>query len=274
MIFSVGTTQPIAPVCGKRTMFPYVEPKRGVRPEEAAFYHRLDFPELNGRKWLWDLREQEAAYLGNFDFAGKRVLEIGTANGALCFWMEKQGAEVVAVDLSPDVTRTSWDTLLMPDDDPAAVSAQMAKGIQRLNNGFWYGHEKFSSEARLVHATAYAVPVEVGIFDVVTLCAVLQHLRDPLGALEKAVQFTRNAVIIVDQVPSSLTKEELQLPLARFMPKASDRTSHGGWTWWDITPELYFQYLKLKGFEVSSYSTGTYQQVSQPCEVFTIVAER
>jgi hypothetical protein len=69
MIFSVGTTQPIAPVCGKRTMFPYVEPKRGVRLEEAAFYHRLDFPEPNGRKWLWNLREQEAAYLGNFDFA-------------------------------------------------------------------------------------------------------------------------------------------------------------------------------------------------------------
>lgn len=255
-------------------MFPYVEPKRGVRPEEAAFYHRLDFPDLNDRKWLWDLRGREAAYLGNFDFAGKRVLEIGTANGALCFWMEKQGAEVVAVDLSPDVTKTSWDTLLMPDDDPATISAQMAKGIQRLNNGFWYGHERFGSEARLVHATAYAVPVEVGIFDVVTLCAVLQHLRDPLGALEKAVQFTRNAVIIVDQVPSSLTKEELKLPLARFMPKASDRTHHGGWTWWHITPELYFRYLKLKGFGITSYSTGTYQQVLQPCEVFTIVAER
>jgi SAM-dependent methyltransferase len=255
-------------------MFPYVEPKRGVRAKEAVFYHRPDFSELDHRKWLWDLRGQEAAYLGNFDFAGKRVLEIGTANGALCFWMEKQGAEVVAIDLSPDVTKTSWDTLLMPDDDPATVSVRMAACIQSLNNGFWYAHERLGSKARFVHATAYSIPKEVGTFDVVTLCAVLQHLRDPLGALEKAIQFTREAVIIADQMPSHLTKEELQRPLAYFTPKASDRTYHGGWTWWHITPEVYFRYFKLRGFKIASYTTGAYQQVSGPCEVFTIVAKR
>lgn len=255
-------------------MFPYVEPKRSVRAEEAAFYHRLDFPELDNCEWRWDLRGQEAAYLGNFVFAGKRVLEIGTANGALCFWMENQGAEVVAVDLCPDVTKTSWDTLLMPDDDPATVSVRMARGIQQLNNGFWYAHEKLGSKARLVHATAYSIPKEVGTFDVVTLCAVLQHLRDPLGALEKAIQFTREAVIITDQMPSHLTKEELQRPLAYFHPKASDRTRHGGWTWWHITPEVYFRYLKLRGFKIASYSSANYHQVSGLREMFTIVAKR
>jgi predicted nicotinamide N-methyase len=35
-------------------------------------------------------------YLGNFDFVGKRVLDVGAASGFLTFEMEKRGAEVVA----------------------------------------------------------------------------------------------------------------------------------------------------------------------------------
>src|ERR1043166_4945675 len=110
----------------------YAEPKKGVRLEETDFYHRLDLPELEKSNWRWDLRGREAEYLGNFQFAGKRVLEIGTASGALCFWMEKQGADVVAVDLSPDVENMTWDTLLLPDDDPAAVRDGMARTMREL----------------------------------------------------------------------------------------------------------------------------------------------
>ena len=190
----------------------YAEPKKGVSLQEATFYHRLDLPELQERKWMWDLRGDESRHLGNVDFAGKRVLEFGTANGALRFWMERQGAEVVAVDLSPDVSKTSWDTLLLPDDDPTEVNKRMASGVQRLNNGFWYAHERLESKARLVHGTAYQVPKEIGKFDVVTLCAILLHLRDPIGALANALQFTRNTIIIADMIPSGFTAEELKRP--------------------------------------------------------------
>jgi 2-polyprenyl-3-methyl-5-hydroxy-6-metoxy-1,4-benzoquinol methylase len=54
----------------------------------------------------WDLRGCEHQYLGDVAFAGKRVLEVGTASGHLCFWMERQGADVVAFDL--DETK-DWD---------------------------------------------------------------------------------------------------------------------------------------------------------------------
>lgn len=252
----------------------YAAPKKNVRLEETDFYHRSDFPELQNANWRWDLRGREAEYLGNFDFAGKRVLEIGTAGGALCFWMEKQGAEVTAVDLSPDIARTSWDTLLLPDDDPASVAAGMAETMRMLNNGFWYVHQRLGSKAKLVHATAYSIDKELGAFDVVTLGAVLLHLRDPIGALEHAIQFARKTVIIADLIPFHLTKEELQRPLAYFMPMANARTPHGGWTWWHIAPELYFRYLKLKGFAITSYTTGMYQHRSKQREIFTIVAER
>ena len=49
----------------------------------------------------WDLRANVRAYLGGVALQGKRVLEIGTASGFLCFAMERMGAEVISYDLSP-----------------------------------------------------------------------------------------------------------------------------------------------------------------------------
>lgn len=47
-------------------------------------------------------------YLGNVAFAGKRVLEIGPASGYLTYFMETDGAEVVAIERHPD---TPWDVV-------------------------------------------------------------------------------------------------------------------------------------------------------------------
>jgi SAM-dependent methyltransferase len=255
-------------------MFPYAEPKLGVTLLEAEFYHLLDLPGIDQKHWHWDLRGHEASYLGNYDFAGKRVLEFGAASGGLTFWMEKQGAEVVAVDLSPDVSQTSWDLLPMPEDDLSEIYATMSDRTRLLNNGFWYGHEHMGSKAKLVHGTAYRVPHEIGKFDVVTLCAILPHLRDPIGAIENAVSFTDKNIIITELVPQLMTEAELKRPLAYFMPERSRRKPHGGWTWWHISPEIYRRYLDLKGFSVLSVTTRMYKHESRPEKVFTLVAER
>ncbi|MGH8647596.1 MAG: class I SAM-dependent methyltransferase [Gammaproteobacteria bacterium] len=124
---------------------PYATPRRGVLLQECAFYHRLDIPGVD--TFQWDLVGDEAAYLGNFEFSGKRVLEFGAASGALTFWMEKQGAEVVGMDLSPDVDNTSWDVLRPTGEDVDLARQRMAAGNARLNNGFWYAHEFFGSRA-------------------------------------------------------------------------------------------------------------------------------
>ena len=252
----------------------YVEPKRGIHLQDTTFYHLLDVPRLQQKKWLWDLRGDEAAYLGKYNFTGKRVLEFGPASGGLTFWMERQGAEIVAVDLSPDIDKTSWDLLILPEDDIAQMKAAQSEGIRRLNNGFWYAHEQFGSKAKLVHATAYHVPTEIGRFDVVTLCSVLEHLRDPFGALENVLNFTDNAIIITNLAPLFISKDLQKLPLAYFMPDKARRHPHGGWTWWHFSPEVYVRYLDLKGFKIISNTTRPYKHVAGPREVFTIVTER
>ena len=252
----------------------YVEPKRGIAPQDIGMYHRIDLPGVEDRGWVWDLRGHEDSYLGRYDFNGKRVLEFGAANGGLTFWMEQQGAEVVALDLSPDIARTSWDVLFGPEDNVMEIKRVMSTRIRGLNNAFWYAHEYFDSKARLVHGTAYDVPTEIGRFDVVTLGSILQHLRDPLGALENAISFTDQSIIITDAVPVFIRDDLQHLPLAYFAPQERLRTPHGGWTWWLVTAEVYVRFLELKGWRVISKTVGSYEHKSGPRECYTIVAER
>lgn len=73
----------------------------------------MDIPGYGGVEGEWDLRKGVKEYLGNVDFKGKRVLEIGTASGFLCFYMEGQGAEVVAYDLQRNKPGTSCLSLDM-----------------------------------------------------------------------------------------------------------------------------------------------------------------
>ncbi|MEE9185219.1 MAG: hypothetical protein V3U39_12205, partial [Acidimicrobiia bacterium] len=75
-------------------------PREVTDINECYFYHSMDIPRHGAVDGEWDLREGVTEYLGGVDFAGKRVLEVGTASGFLCFHMESQGAEVVAYDLS------------------------------------------------------------------------------------------------------------------------------------------------------------------------------
>ena len=83
---------------------------------DCTFYHVMDIPGHGVTPGQWDLRETADHYLGNVDFTGMRVFEIGTASGFLCFHMEKRGADVTAFDRDPDI----------PEDRPAIAKSRFA----------------------------------------------------------------------------------------------------------------------------------------------------
>ncbi len=248
----------------------YAEP-REVSFDECAWYQVTDVPGHGTTSGRWDLRETADAYLGNVDFEGKRVLELGTASGFFCFHMEKRGADVVAVDLSPE---HSWDLLLGPSDDETQIRKTMKAGIRQLNNAFWFCHQAYNSKARFVHSTAYDVPEEAGQFDIVTLCAILLHLRDPLLALERAARRATETVVIVDRMPDWAKKTKG--PFARFMPSPEGKTPHGGWTWWHLSPDVLIAMLKLLGFARFDLTTSRhlYVPTGNSLELYTLVARR
>jgi len=88
--------------------FLYAEPLDSSSPSECFFYHSMTLPDFGEIQGHWDLRDVAHAYLGNVEFAGKRVLDVGAASGFLTFEMEKRGAEVVSFDLDDGA---NWDVV-------------------------------------------------------------------------------------------------------------------------------------------------------------------
>src|SRR5438876_64896 len=87
---------------------------------DCYFYHSMEIPGYGLVEGPWDLRGGVDDYLGGVDLHDKRVLEIGTASGFLCFTMEGRGAKVVAYDLSEE---QSWDVVPYAQYDHASFDA-------------------------------------------------------------------------------------------------------------------------------------------------------
>ena len=108
-------------------------------------------------------------------FKGKRVIDIGAATGALTFYLEDLGAEVVAVDV--------WD----PD-----------------TNGFNIVHKIRKSKVEHRIASVYDLnPVDFGYFDVVAFFGVFYHLKHPLLAFERVNSILKKGGICIGSGTSS-----------------------------------------------------------------------
>lgn len=254
----------------------YAEPRDIRDPKECQFYHVMDIPGHGPTKGQWDLRGREQAYFGGVDFAGKRVLEVGTASGYLCFYMERMGAEVVSYDLSHE---HDWDIVPYANRDFSEQIKKRRAAIRKLNNSWWFAHRAFGSKARVVYGTVYDIPPNLGRFDICTFGSILLHLRDPFLALQRAVQNVTGTVIVTDlMLPFSEKQRELikTRKLLQFVP---DAAAGEPWeTWWKLSPELVSEYLKILGFQHQTVSY--HQQLSRPggnakeIDLYTIVARR
>ena len=91
------------------------------------------------------------------DLTGRRVLDVGTADGYFAFRCESLGAEVVAID-------------------------HKISGL----NGFQAARRILGSSVDYVEANVYDLdPDSLGRFDVVLFLGVLYHLRHPLLAIDR-----------------------------------------------------------------------------------------
>lgn len=251
----------------------------------------MDVPGYGRVEGQWDLHDGLDSYLGGVSFRGKRVLELGTADGYITFEMERQGADVVSYDLCEDFR---WDVVpyARRSDDPArarddgywlATEARFKDGIRRLNNAYWLCHRIYESKARVVYGTIYDVPAEIGDVDIVTLGAILLHTRDPFGALESPLRLARETVVITEprdrlSLPPALRRaktllpQRLRRPTMRFLPDW--RTARDPDGWWSLSPELIVEFLGVLGFEETTTTYHTQPYKGQPRPMFTVVGHR
>jgi hypothetical protein len=240
----------------------YAQPREVSSLADCYFYHTMDIPGFGVVPGEWDLREGIADYLGHVDFQRKRVLEIGTASGFVCFHLESLGADVVSVDLSD---REEWDIVPYAEGVPAKILADRRANAVRINNSYWLAHRAHGSHARVVYTTAYQLPASIGAVDIALFGSVLLHIRDPWLALERAARLTTDTLIVTDVAPS--TDREL-----RFLPDPEKHAPVD--TWWELSPDIIVRYLAVLGFPDAVVTRHRQRNPAGLMPFFTVVGRR
>ncbi|OGD85873.1 hypothetical protein A2Z23_00920 [Candidatus Curtissbacteria bacterium RBG_16_39_7] len=251
----------------------WATPRKVTDLKYCNFYHTMDIPGYGCVKGQWDLRRGIRKYLGGIEFKGKRVLDIGTASGFVCFYMENQGAEVVGCDLSE---KQAWDMVPYANYNYKQLVAQRQNHIKKINNSFWLAHRAYKSRAKMVYTTVYEIPERLGMFDVTTLGCILVHLRDPFLALQKALKLTKEMVIITE--PLYITNYPLTQIFGIFFPQMSflpnPKVKIPSDSWWVLSPQIIKRFIGVLGFEKTKINYHIQYWFGQKRLLFTIVGYR
>jgi SAM-dependent methyltransferase len=234
----------------------------------------MDLPGIGVIRGTFDFRDTAACYLGNVDFQGKRVLEIGPATGFFTYYMEAQGAEVVSVDLSPD---DEWDVVPYAGGGAEGWEdyiQQKKLNAVKISNAWWYCHKRLNSKAKRILSPVYDIPQEVGMCDIATVCAVLLHFRDPFLALRNTLRYCSERVIVTDLDNNDkwFPKGTEDTPLLRFVPRAERCAPYD--EWWRLNPLAVKEFLRVLGFEIESHTFHTHKKLDRTNDFYTIVAKR
>ncbi len=225
---------------------------------DGYFYHSIDLPGLPTIDGAWDLRPNVDAYLGGVDLKGKRVLEVGAANGFLSFHMERGGAAVVPYDLSPD---RLGDIMFFPGLDRDAFEREYRSVVTGLNRAWWHAQRALGSLLTLRHGTAYEIPESLGPVDIATFGSILLHLRDPYSALAAVARLTRERIIVSDLFnPPFRTSSWVDGLIRRIPAHAASVARQSGMifnpsrnldpcTWWSFSPGAVQDLLTAVGFD-------------------------
>jgi SAM-dependent methyltransferase len=239
-------------------------PRKVEDVADCYFYHTMELPDrgvIEGRDW--DLRGRVDEYLGNVDFAGQRVLEIGPASGFLTFEMEKRGADVISVEVTDD---HGWDFVPYPDARLEEVFGPRRIVMQQLKNSYWFSHTALQSKAKVYYGDAYNLPEALGEFDIAVMGAVLLHCRDPLRIVEQCAKRAKS-LIIVDKFHPDLEGT----PVCRLAPTAENFSWH---TWWHFSTQFFTQFLVVMAFTTSAPVTHQQYHRGRAHTLFTLVARR
>jgi SAM-dependent methyltransferase len=272
-------------------------PKLVTEIGTCKFYHTMDLPGHGVVEGKWDLRDNVDKYLGSVIFEGKRVLELGTASGYLCFEMEKRGAEVVAYDIGEN---EKWDVVPYAQYDYQEFRRSFREYTDGFKNAFWYSHRVLQSKAKVVYGSIYKIPEEIGTVDIATFGSILLHLRDPFLAMQSALRLVKETVIVTDlarergfSVVGRQTKvqrlwgliqrrvlgggmvEDRRGPSIEFLPDFRNLTHKAAW--WYLSPSIIVNFLGILGFE-DSQITYHYQEPRYKGEarqlLYTVVGRR
>ena len=81
-------------------------PSDNISLNDCEWYHLMEVPGVGEDNLTpsvsFDIREDIGNILGNLDYKGKKVLNLGSITGHLSFEAERRGGDVTSIDLSVD----------------------------------------------------------------------------------------------------------------------------------------------------------------------------
>lgn len=244
-----------------------------MNEKDCYFYHTIEFPDGRRFQGEWDLTKDIDDYLGHVDFQGKKVLDVGAANGFLTFSMEQRGAKVTSYDLNEN---EEWDVVPYADEDTDEWLEKRKAHIRKLNNAYRLGHQAFNSKAKLVHGTVYKLPKSIGVVDIAVVGSILLHLRDPWSALRNICSVTKETIVITEKLPRRYLPlklfPKLDIPWLTFLPDA--KTKHPIDGWWVLTPAAIRKMIGVLGFDKSTLTFHKAPLHGKQQQLYTIVAHR
>ncbi|HVB26759.1 MAG TPA: methyltransferase domain-containing protein [Mycobacteriales bacterium] len=200
------------------------------------WYHVIDLG--GGRStpgWI-DLRGVVDAPGLPKDLNGLRALYVGTFDGFWAFELERRGASVTAIDVD----------VIPPPDTPASRREKVIEqtGGAVPGTGFRLLKDYFGSAVQRHSLSVYDLTPEAvgGPVDLVFIGAMLLHLRNPVGALERVKETLRpgGRLVLFEPIDRKLSKEKE--PLARY------RADETLWTWWYPNEACLRAWLATAGF--------------------------
>jgi SAM-dependent methyltransferase len=222
--------------------------------ENPVWYHTLNLPGDVVTPGNIDLRGV-AGKLLPADLRGKRALDVGTFDGFWAFELERRGATVVAIDLGSvehgDVPPGARETV---ERDARAFGVQ-------LGRGFGLASDLLGSEVQRVECDVMNLEVEAigGPVDLVFMGALLIHLRDPVGALERIreVLWPGGELHQLEGISIGLSLLHPRRPVAQL------QTLRTTFNWWYPNWALLRGWLHTAGFE-NVRGRGIYRPPQRP----------
>jgi tRNA (mo5U34)-methyltransferase len=199
---------------------------RALLATHPGWYHSMDLLPGLSTEGSADLRPFLSRALPA-DLSGKRCLDIGTFDGFWAFAMEDRGAaEVVGIDVD------DTEQLEHPPLKRAAnIAAARASGIVP-GEGFRLAKRIRGSAAERVSCNVYDLTPEKigGKVDFVLVGTILQHLRQPVVALERVrdVLNPGGTAVIVETIHAGLTLRYPRTPVGEF--RAASHKGNFTWT--------------------------------------------
>ena len=212
----------------------------GSDDASRTWYHTIDLPGGGKTVGWYDTRVAPAHVVWSSGVAGGRCLDVGTFDGFWAFEMEKRGAaEVVALDVD-DPEALDW----FYDERERGPEMVREWGSAR-GSGFVRAAELIDSKVRRVNCSVYNLEESVaGLFDVVFCGALLEHLADPVRALERMREVCRGELMLVDHLDPRLELVAPRTPAAHF---ASDWDQ-----WWRVNSAGLISLVERAGFDIVS----------------------